>query len=347
MPRLDVAHQLHLKIVEPEAEGVFGIDAVNHRAQVALSRRQQPRPAFGRAQRALHDDRRVRHAGADVAPESIARAFTDQKVQLGAGVVAVPLGVRARRQRDFLEHVAVDHRDRAAVLDALHGVHEERRRNALEREVHVANGKAADAELAAQVVAGRDPRQHVNGAHRIVGDHAAKLLQLVAAEHLPAAGGSRVGSTRRAHVHRFRVRARSRGDRNRDLQHLAGRNLDAAACQHEIDGRHVQLAVARRDVLEHEAAVARGNRHERGVLNAHRDLFERRAVAGIHHDASERSGRLGLRMERERKRDRERNRCGQWAMGHGRSSMVHRLPVDGRHWSRLGTVQRICQLADR
>ena len=105
-------------------------------------------------------------------------------------MIAVTLRIRSGRQRDFLEHIAVHHRDRARVLHALHGVHEQRRRDAFEREVHVANGQAAHAELAAKIVAGRNARQHVDSAHRIVGDDAAQLLKLVAAEHLLTAGGS-------------------------------------------------------------------------------------------------------------------------------------------------------------
>ena len=100
------------------------------------------------------------------------------------------LRIRACRERDLVQHVAVDHRDGAGVLDALHRVDEQGSRDAFEREVHVADGQSAHAELAAQVVARRHAGQDVDSAHRIVRDDAAQLLQLVAAENLFRRRGS-------------------------------------------------------------------------------------------------------------------------------------------------------------
>ena len=59
------------------------------------------------------------------------------------------LRVRSGREPDLVEHVAIDHGNGAGVLDALHGVNEQGSGDALEREIHVANGQAAHAELAA------------------------------------------------------------------------------------------------------------------------------------------------------------------------------------------------------
>ena len=46
------------------------------------------------------------------------------------------------------------------------------------------NGLPRDRELAAEVVAGRDARQHLDGAHRIVGEQVAQVLDVGAAERL-------------------------------------------------------------------------------------------------------------------------------------------------------------------
>ena len=171
------------------------------------------------------------------------------------------LRIRAGREPDFVQHVAVDHRDGAGVLHPLHGVDEQRSRNALEREVHVAYGQAPDAELAAEVVASCDTRQHVNGAHRIVGDDAAQLLKLVAAEQLLRwrCALRRVA----AHVDRFRIRSCAGRDGDGDVERLAGAYVDEAAHEDKIHRRHVQLAAAGRNAIEPKASVSGGESGER------------------------------------------------------------------------------------
>ncbi len=52
------------------------------------------------------------------------------------------------------------------------------------RQVHVREAAAADGELAAEIVAGRDARQHLDGAERIVGEHAAEILDVGASQDL-------------------------------------------------------------------------------------------------------------------------------------------------------------------
>src|SRR6476620_10520564 len=95
--------------------------------------------------------------------KTIARSLAHQKAQLGARSIAVPLRIRPHCQRNFVEDVAVDHRNRSGVLNALHRVYEEWRRDAFEGEVHVRDAEAARAELAAQIVAARHSRQNLNG----------------------------------------------------------------------------------------------------------------------------------------------------------------------------------------
>ena len=116
-----------------------------------------------------------------------------------------------------------------------------------EREIHVAHRQAAHAELAAQVVAGGDAGQHMDGAHRIVRDDAAKLLQFVAAKHLLR--GRRVFVRAAGHIHRFRIRACARGDRDGDDEHVAGRHVDEAADEDVVDRRDVQFAAAGGNVV--------------------------------------------------------------------------------------------------
>ena len=123
-------------------------------------------------------------------------------------MVAVALRIRSGSQRDFLEHIAVDHGDRARILLGLHGVHEQRGRDAFKGEVHVADWKATHGELAPKVVACRDARQDVNGPHRIIRDDATELLKLVASEHLLATFRAIVLTGGGAHVDRLRIGAR-------------------------------------------------------------------------------------------------------------------------------------------
>ena len=102
-----------------------------------------------------------------------------------------PLHVAAAHQRNVLQDVAVDHRHRARarlVLDRANGVQQVRRREAVERQVHVRKVAAANGELAAQVVAGRHARQHLDRPQRIVGKDAAQVLDVGAAQYLLGRG---------------------------------------------------------------------------------------------------------------------------------------------------------------
>jgi len=71
-----------------------------------------------------------------------------------------------------------------ALLDRTDHVHHERRREPIDSEVHVREVAAADAELALEVVAGRDPREHLHRAQGVVGQDAAKVLKLRARKGL-------------------------------------------------------------------------------------------------------------------------------------------------------------------
>ena len=120
-----------------------------------------------------------------------------------------PLHVAAADERHILQDVAVDHRDRAGarlILDRADGVQQVRRRETVERQVHVREIAAANGELAAQVVAGRDAGQHLNGPQRIVGKNATQVLDVGAPEHLlGGCPGVRLAEAVGADGHRLRV----------------------------------------------------------------------------------------------------------------------------------------------
>src|SRR5213079_932561 len=120
------------------------------------------------------------HAEADVASRAISRAFTHLEIELGARARADALRIRAARQHDIVEDVGVHQRHRPGIVDALHRAHEKGRGYAFKREVHMVDGVAANGELAAEVVARRDARQHLNRSKWVAGNDAAKLLQLAA-----------------------------------------------------------------------------------------------------------------------------------------------------------------------
>jgi hypothetical protein len=165
----------------------------------------------------------------------------NEEIQLGACVIAVSLWIGSRSERDLLKYIAVDHRDRPGVLHSLDRVDEQRSGHAFKRKVHVPDRQPADAELAPQIVSGRDAGQHVNGAHRIVGDHTAKLLQFVAPEDLQSAACLVCIGRATDDVDRFAVCARSCRDRNGDVQHVAHRHVDDPADKDEINGRDIEL----------------------------------------------------------------------------------------------------------
>ena len=67
--------------------------------------------------------------------------------------------------------------------------------------MHVREVAAANGELAAQVVAGRNARQHLHGAKGIVGEDTAQVLDVGAAEDL-LRGRPRIGHAEPIGTHR-------------------------------------------------------------------------------------------------------------------------------------------------
>src|SRR6185369_14254986 len=173
-----------LRIVEPECERNGRVDARSGKAEITLADRSQPRPLAAAADRSLTNQRRI--GAADGCPQlrSLPRALPHPEIHFCAEPIAKPLRVGAAGKRDLREDVAIDHRDRSSVDNALNGVDEKRRLDALERKLHVVDRTAANGELALEVVAAGDAWKDLNGAQRIVGDQSAQLLQVPGLKHL-------------------------------------------------------------------------------------------------------------------------------------------------------------------
>ena len=169
---------------------------------------------------------------------------------------------------------------------------EERRGNALERELHVLDVVAAHRELAAQVVAGRDARHDLDRPQRIVGDQAPELLQVLAGERL---FGGDIGllPLDRPALNRdgFSKSPSPFAERNRDDGRRIGGHRDGAFHEDEIDGRHIELVGSRRDTCELEPPLVVGRYGLSRVLQSHRHFLHRRAFARVDDGAANDSSR--------------------------------------------------------
>ena len=164
LPRRQIVGDLGLRVAKPEAHRAIG-QAVDDEIEIGLAAGYQPRPALMAADGTFGDARRVGAAHGHVERAPLARSVPHPEIDFGAGVAGVALRITAVEKRDVLQHVAVDHRDRAgrpAVLDAANRVEEVRRGEAVHGERQVAEVAAADGELAAEVVPGRDTRQDLH-----------------------------------------------------------------------------------------------------------------------------------------------------------------------------------------
>ena len=228
-----------------------------------------------------------------MAPHAVARSFPHAEIELGADPVSVPLRIGPAQQRHFVEHVAVHHGDGSGLANLLNGVHEKGGRDAFEREIHLVDAGPAHRELAAEVVAGRDAGQHLDGAHRIVGDHAAQLLQIAAPECLLRGdGGLQTRHQRAADGHRLGIGTRAFREHDRQVHCRSGLHVDRALGQHEIDSRDVQLVGTGRHVGNLEASLIVGHRGLPRFLQPHGDFADARSVACVDDGPANRSGLL-------------------------------------------------------
>ena len=295
MTRRDVIGELRLRVREAEAQVLLGIQALDDQIEIAFARGEQPRPTLGSADRPFDDARCIDGADREMALHPVARSLAHQEVDFGRGAIPVTLGVGPVQQRDFLEDIAVDHRNRSAVVHLLHGVQQERRGDALEREVHLPHAGAADRELAAEIVAGGDRRQHLHGAKRVVRQDAAQLLQLASADRLLGrdrrlATRDVTGARRSADVHRFGVGAGAFGEHDRHVGDSACRDRHGSLDEDEVHRGDVELLIADRHLRELESAVVAGDHGTAGGLQANRDAADAGAFFRVDDDAANDAG---------------------------------------------------------
>ena len=162
MPGTHVVHGLGLRIDEAERESSLGIDPLDQIVEIAATDRREPR-SLAAGDRTFTEERRARAAQACAAAELVAAAFAGRQANLGAHLAARALRIAAREQGHTAQRLAVDHRDRAAVGDAVDGVHQIPRRDAVDHQPDVAERIAADRELAVEVVGRRGGGQGLHG----------------------------------------------------------------------------------------------------------------------------------------------------------------------------------------
>ena len=180
-------------------------------------------------------------------------------------------------------------------MHLLHGVQQERRGDALEREVHLPHAGAADRELAAEIVAGGDRRQHLHGPQRVVREDAAQLLQLASADRLLGrdrrlATWDVTGARRSADVHRFGVGAGALGEHDRHVGDSARRDRHGPLDEDEVHGGDVELLIANRHLRDLESAIVAGDHGTAGGLQAHRYAADAGAFFRVDDDAANDAG---------------------------------------------------------
>src|SRR5262245_22598279 len=113
---------------------------------------------------------------------------------------------------------------------------QKRRGNTVQRERDPAKGTPPHGELAAEVVAGADAREYVDGAHRIVRHQTSEILDVSAAEHLLGRNGPLLfteSSSR--HVDTLAVRTGAFAQHNSDLHGLTAFDLHRSFHEDEAD----------------------------------------------------------------------------------------------------------------
>ena len=290
--RAEVVHGLGLRVREPELHLVID-QPLDHEIEVTLARRDQPGATLS-AERPFDDQGHARSADGGAHLRPFARPGADVELDRGAGAIPRPLHVAAAHERDVLQDVAVDHRDRARarlVLDGADGVQQVGRGEAVERQVHVREIAAADGELAAQVVAGRHAGQDLHGSQRIVGEDAAEVLDIGAPEHL-LGRRARVGRTEPigADGHGLGI-AGAAGQGDRHFRDLPGHDRHRTLGDRVADDRRPQPP----DAGQHghlEPTVPAGDGRGPALARGHvsdQDAAERRACPGVQHHAPDRA----------------------------------------------------------
>ena len=190
MPGTDVVHRLGLRIDEAERESRLGIDPLDQIVEITAADRGEPR-SLAAGDRAFAEEGRAGAAQAGASAELVAAAFARRQADLGAHLAARALRIAAREQGHAAQRLAVDHRDRPAVGDAVDGVHQIPRRDAVHDQADVAERVAAHGELAVEVVGRRGRRQGLHRPQRIVEHCAAQGFELAAVERRACPGPNR------------------------------------------------------------------------------------------------------------------------------------------------------------
>ena len=314
VPRRQVVDRLGLRVDEPERAGGLRIDAVDQPVDVALAAGHQPRAAAGAAQRALGHGRRRDRADRDAVLLPRPRSLAHAEVDLRSRPVAVALRVAAEQDRRALEDVAVEHRQRSGVAGPVDGVHEQRAGDAVERHAEVTERRGADREVAAVVVAAADAGQRLHGAHRVLGEGAAQLLDVGAADGDLAGDAGLPRRRRRRDLDVLGVGAGALREREGQLQGAARGDVDVAPDQGIADQRHLEDAAPGRQIGEHDAALRVRERAGLPVaVEADAGPFDRRAGGRVDDDRGDRSGgglrrRGGRGSARPRRADRRTRR---------------------------------------
>ena len=115
--------------------------------------------------------------------------------------------------------------------------------------------RGADREIAAVVVAAADAGQRLHGAHRVLGEGAAQLLDVGAADGDLAGDAGLPRRCRRRDLDVLGVGAGALGEREGQLEGAAGGDLDVTPDEAIADQRHLEDAVPGRQIGQHEAAL--------------------------------------------------------------------------------------------
>ena len=290
MPGRDVERDLRLRVGEAELRVFCDVELRDQPVDVALADACQPGATPCSPEWAFEHRRRPRPREGPAQAHGVARPLAQRALHPRARAVAVGLWRGARGEPDLRQHVGVHHGDRARVVHGPWAVDEPGRGHAVHRQTHLAEVTAAHRELRPEVIAGCHPRHGLDGAERIVSEHAAQFLELRRAH----TEFDRRGRARRLipgpNDERFGIGASAWRERHREVYGATGRHLDVATGQCVADERHHQRARAGGHAVESEAALRICRRPTVGVLGDDEHTGQRGAGLCIDHAALDGAG---------------------------------------------------------
>ena len=108
----------------------------------------------------------------------IAPTLTRREVDFAADAAACTLRIAAGQQSGTAQRLAVDHRDGSAIADAVERVHQVRGWDSVHDKADIAEGVAANGELAVEVVGRRRGRQRLQRSERIIEHGPAQVFEV-------------------------------------------------------------------------------------------------------------------------------------------------------------------------